>query len=204
MIDFRSLIAARMTDEDVAELRRIYAPTPVAGGPMDAFNALCVMDDGELRCYGNRPIADDPIEREVYYIASRDGGLSWKAHRTTPDDGPSFKSPHSSRRIGFTAPGDEMGHLHFKTGTLRITEVDGTVRSVETGLLGYPKPPVALRCMPRLLIACTFGGRAHVLISDDDGDSWRDVGQAGPQPFSFHPHQSRTVAASRRSHCVLL
>lgn len=188
MINLRSLIASRMTDEDVREMSRIYAPTPVANGPMDAFNALCVMDDGEIRCYGNRPIADDPVDREVYYIASTDGGLSWKAHRTFSTDGPSYKSPYSNRRIGLTAPPDEMGHMHFKTGTLRIQDTaDGEVRFVETGILAYPKPMVALHHKKRLLFASTYGGRAHVLISDDDGDSWKDVVVPGSDKFQLVP-----------------
>lgn len=188
MIDFRSLIAACMTEEDVSELNRIYAPTPVASGPMDAFNALCVMDDGEIRCYGNRPIADDPVDREVYYISSRDGGLSWKAHHTAMDDGPTFKSPYSDRRIGWIAPPDEMGHLHFKASTIRVCEsADGAERLVETGMLVYPKPPIALRDTKRLLIAGTYGGRSYVMISDDDGDSWRIVPVPGSDKFQLVP-----------------
>ena len=53
-------ILDRMTNEDIAELKRIYSPTVVATPFSDALTDLTVTADGEIRCYGHRALDDEP------------------------------------------------------------------------------------------------------------------------------------------------
>lgn len=79
--NFTEAIRRRMTDEDVAFYRDIYAPTEVAVPDSDAWRSLCVMPDGEIRIYGRYGIKN--VFQKTWqrtYIASTDGGLSWKRH----------------------------------------------------------------------------------------------------------------------------
>ena len=88
-------ILNRMTDSDVAELKRIYEPTVVASPFSDALTDLTVTDDGEIRCYGYRALDGEPDgAKERVYIRSVDGGLSWKTVLCPPEAlGASVKCP---------------------------------------------------------------------------------------------------------------
>ena len=64
-------IESLMTDGEKRRLKRIWEPRVVAQPPSNAWMDMCVMPDGEIRHYGK-------LDGERVYIASRDGGLSWK------------------------------------------------------------------------------------------------------------------------------
>ena len=66
-----SAIESLMTEGEKRRLQKIWAPRVVAHSPSNAGMDLCVMPDGEIRHYGKQ-------DGERIYIASRDGGLSWK------------------------------------------------------------------------------------------------------------------------------
>ena len=79
--DYIEKIKARMTKEDVRFYSDIWAPVEVAVPDADAWNNLCVMPDGEIRIYGHykkKNVFDRDARR--CYLASVDGGLSWKRH----------------------------------------------------------------------------------------------------------------------------
>lgn len=80
---YLSAIENRLSDDQKDILKKIYEPQ-VVGVPLDdARRSLCVMPDGELRCYGILYIKERCHKPELYegeqpaYIYSTDGGLSW-------------------------------------------------------------------------------------------------------------------------------
>ena len=74
-------IKSRMSAEDVRFYKDIWAPVEVASPDSDAWTNLCVMPDGEIRCYGVY-LQENVFQTNVprCYLASTDGGLSWKRH----------------------------------------------------------------------------------------------------------------------------
>ncbi len=77
-------IKNRMSDEDVRFYRDIFAPVEVTSADEDAWDHICVMPDGEIRAYGvyqKKSVFDRDAQR--CYLASTDGGLSWKRHLVT-------------------------------------------------------------------------------------------------------------------------
>ncbi len=74
-------IKTRMSREDVRFYSDIWEPVEVAVPDADAWNNLCVMPDGEIRMYGvYRQESVFQRNPRRCYIASKDGGLSWKRH----------------------------------------------------------------------------------------------------------------------------
>lgn len=67
-----------MTDEEKEILQKIYEPTVVTIPPSDACRSMCVSEDGEIRIYGKVNKKHPEDWGEYVYIASRDGGLTWK------------------------------------------------------------------------------------------------------------------------------
>ncbi len=173
MTDFLTAARQRLTEEDRGFLQAIYAPKVVAVPPSDAFRDLCVLPDGEIRCYGQINKATPFDKGEDIYIASTDCGLSWKTHRKPAGAlGAAVKSPYSNRWL---APhmADEIGSC------MRISEIgpnDTAFKSVPLDLpFGPHHPPIALRSMQRWVFAADCRGHSAVFLSDDDGDSWRSV-----------------------------
>ena len=76
-----AILDSLLTDEDCEQLSDIYEPREVLAPASDAYRSLCVMPDGEIRCYGGISRASEPdASRRLVYHASRDCGLSWKLH----------------------------------------------------------------------------------------------------------------------------
>lgn len=75
-------IKTRMSREDVRFYSDIWEPVEVATPDENPWNNhLCVMPDGEIRMYGvYRKESVFQRNPRRCYIASRDGGLSWKRH----------------------------------------------------------------------------------------------------------------------------
>ncbi len=79
--DYLEAIRTRMTAEDLRMYGDIWEPEEVAVPDADPWSNLCVTPSGEIRIYG------DYRRESVFqhncrrcYLASRDGGLSWKRH----------------------------------------------------------------------------------------------------------------------------
>ena len=94
-------IESLMSDEDKAELQSIFAPREVCVLPEDATRQIAVCPDGEIRLYGKE---DEPLSHWTgapIYLASRDGGLSWKKHRIKNPNalGTATRNPKSGRYI---------------------------------------------------------------------------------------------------------
>ncbi len=170
MKDYINTIKQSLTAEDISFLEEIYAPKAVAVPPSDAFRDLCVMPDGEIRCYGSvNKKTPHEIGDEVY-ISSVDCGLSWKMHRKIKGSlGAAVKSPYSNRWI--TPFIGEDGCY------MRVSEIgpdDTNFKSVPLNLkIGAYHLPIALRGKKRWIFASDYQRHSAVFISDDDGDSWR-------------------------------
>ena len=188
-------IRSRMTDEDVDELTRIYAPTVVANAPSCAYTSLSVQPDGEIRCYGSRATnpEDDTLPREPVYIASTDGGLSWKMHRFNKEAlGSYVKSPYSDRCLA-QKPG--FGSV----SSIAVCEHGGGDSTdyytvpLDTAL--FAKMPIPLRHAKRWVLAGSYsvpvGERYEyhtaVYLSDNDGSDWRRVELEQADHFKIEP-----------------
>ena len=122
MIEYLEKLKNRLSKEDAERLNAIYAPKEVAVPPSDAYHSLCVMPDGEIRCYGKVAFSDLPDGdcREVY-ISSRDCGLSWKEYNVKHGTiGAAVKSPWSGRYL------TPAGSDECRSDILRICEGDIT------------------------------------------------------------------------------
>lgn len=186
-------ILNRMTDSDVAELKRIYEPTVVASPFSDALTDLTVTHDGEIRCYGYRALDGEPDgAKERVYIRSVDGGLSWKTVLCPPEAlGASVKCPWSDRWLAFFRR-SEVQHI----GISQIGPDDCNYKKIVSPIqnVGVFRQPVPIPQIKRWLIPVQFndeqegcGDRSAVLISDDDGESWRIVKVAQVDKFQMAP-----------------
>lgn len=163
-------------------LGRVSAPVVVATPPTSAVRDLCVTADGEIRHYGWKTV--DGCRRRVF-LASRDGA-NWALRLAAEGDvGPMVKSPY----------GD--GWLYWRDGADGFLEC---VRSkigpgdVAPSVVRYPwkrqelRQLLALKGRRRWVAAfsdvrCENGAcyRAALMLSDDDGETWRRV-EVAPVP----------------------
>ena len=157
----------------------IFEPVVVGTPPTFAARDLCVTADGEIRHYGWRDVGG---RRLRVYIASRDLGLNWELRFATPDEIGAFtQSPFSGEWIALFSSEKADGALcaaRSKTGP------------------GDPAPNIFT--LPwkglelRQLLPLTHRRRwvaalsvvdihspdcyhAAVLLSDDDGRTWRRI-----------------------------
>ena len=68
----------RMSVEEKEMLQSIYAPTVVATPLEDARRSVCILPDGEIRCYGSIERDKKNPKGKAAYLSSVDGGLTWK------------------------------------------------------------------------------------------------------------------------------
>lgn len=161
---------------------RVTAPVVVATPPTAAVRDLCVAADGEIRHYGWKVI--DGRRRRVF-LASRDGA-NWTLRLAAEGDvGPMVKSPYGG------------GWLYWRDGEDGFLEC---VRSkigpgdVAPTAVRYPwkrqelRQLLALKGRRRWVAAfsdvrCENGAcyRAALMLSDDDGETWRRV-EVAPVP----------------------
>lgn len=73
-------IEKRMSEEDKRNLSKIYAPVVVGVQNDESRTGLCVMPDGEIRHYGEKEKNHPWDIGEPSYMASTDGGLTWKTY----------------------------------------------------------------------------------------------------------------------------
>ena len=72
---------AGMREDSRDMLRRIWEPTVVGAPLADARRDVCILPDGEIRCYGYLygKVAHSG-DGQAAYLSSTDGGLSWTRH----------------------------------------------------------------------------------------------------------------------------
>lgn len=157
----------------------IFAPVVVGTPPTYAVRDLCVTSDGEIRHYGWREING---RRARVFAASRDLGLNWETRFASSGDiGACVRSPWSGDWITLftseakeskgvlcsarsaTGPGDpspETATLPWARLELRqLIPLRHRQRWVATVTVSCPN--------------CRFS--AAVLLSDDDGRTWRKI-----------------------------
>lgn len=192
MLSFAAVLAAfaALSPSDQAQYDAIRAPRVTGVPPSLALRNLCMLDDGEIRHYGQAVIGGR-IRR--VYVSSRDRGLSWKTVLASADDpGAMVKSPWSGEWLTIT-PYPKMRLVRSKTGPGGHDAV--TVDLPFTP--GYPRQPLALKHRRRWVCAvsevtnsqdCAFASyRAVTLLSDDDGKTWRRTEPAQGIRFEGRP-----------------
>ena len=97
----------RMSEEEKDLLRNIYSPTVVATPLEDARRCVCVMPDGEIRCYGSVGRTEKEPRGKAAYLSSTDCGLTWKLHYSHGRMGSSTYIP--GKGIYVTSATDQEG-----------------------------------------------------------------------------------------------
>jgi len=175
-------------------LRRIVAPQVVGVPPENACRGLMEMPDGELRHYGFRPAAgNDGHAVEPLYISSRDCGLSWREVSISgATAGAMVRSPWSGDFLTVLCKPRRPHHEAWQTA-LAICEGSGFfalrsstgpegpfTASLVSRQMGFvARQPLALRQRRRWVQPIQHPGASPtqpgVLLSDDDGRTWREV-----------------------------
>ncbi|MBQ5974023.1 MAG: exo-alpha-sialidase, partial [Oscillospiraceae bacterium] len=200
-----------LTESETRRLKAIREPTVVAVQPDDSRRGLCVMPDGELRYYGVEGKTHCwAADGRSVYLASR-SGLDWTRH-----EGPEGSAPVLSTgavQTGFAAMGAAAripwSGRYVTVVTWPSGERKGTWAELSDEGPGDTAPrlvricgevcgdvfqPVALTFRRRLLVTTYVvregDYRPRVLLSDDDGESWRIVELAStPKHAAVFPHK---------------
>lgn len=203
---FPSVGFAEPDPETLEALRRIHAPQVVGVPPANACRGLMVMPDGEIRHYGVRHDAHGALP---VYLSSRDCGLNWREVEVEGDSAAAMvRSPWSGDYL--TVLCRTGRHDESMAAASILKSIDGVglfaVRSSQgpegtythslAGIhLGFtPRLPLPLRERKRWVqpIQCSVGGpmQPGVLLSDDDGVTWREVLLPSPPPHRIEwPHE---------------
>lgn len=186
------------------QLSRISAPVEVATPPCNAVRELMMLPFGQIRHYGFLGTEHDA--RRIY-IASDDFGLSWQQYDTPAGcPGAVVQSPWSADFLTIQGTHERWGERRksilsdHPKGLFFFRSRDGvdgeySVRQVADERFWIPRQPMALRSRARWLLPCQFKDdqqRNHpaVLLSDDDGATWRDVVlETGPRHEAVWPHK---------------
>ncbi len=159
----------------------IFEPVVVGTPPTYAVRDLCVTADGEIRHYGWRDVGGRRVRA---YVASRDLGLNWESRFASPGEvGPFVQSPWSGDWIALVHPeGDNAGNV-FRAARSKTGPGDGAPEISDlpwTGLSLRQLLPLSRR--GRWIAAISVVGikppacyHAAVLLSDDDGRTWRRI-----------------------------
>ncbi len=188
----------RLSETDARWLKQIYAPKVVAVPPSDARRFLCVMPDGELRCYGEKDKQTiHGGSGEAVYIASRDCGLSWKTYpRPNGSLGAAVRSPWSGRylAVGCRTQGDGKG-LYVYTSETGPDDTAFAAKRIDDKIYQVVMRPVAIESLRRWFCCMHYVENYHfhpvVAVSDDDGETWRlHHFPANPDHEAIPPHKS--------------
>ena len=174
-------------------LRHIHAPQVVGVPPANACRGLMVMPDGEIRHYGYRHRdGGGKKDYQPIYIFSRDSGLNWREEAVSGETaGAMVRSPWS---------GDFLTVLCWtgrSTHSMAATKApDGPItNSFASERRGFmARLPLPLRQKKRWVqpIQCRADGPTQpgVLLSDDDGVTWREVLLPSPPAHKIEwPHE---------------
>lgn len=178
---------SRLSDFETKELQSIYEPVVVTIPPADTWRNICVLPDGEIRIYGSQGKKHHHDKAERIYLASRDCGLSWKKFSVSRNElGQSVRSPYSGKylSVNATSPDTEMWSWNPReAGTYFVTSPDGPASTNVTWKKISDRPYtnfrtlIPLRSRQRWIAPAQIGhpGQVVLLLSDDDGETWREV-----------------------------
>ncbi len=106
----------RMSDDEREMLKAIYAPTVVATPLEDARRSVCVMPDGEIRCYGSVGRTETTPKGKAAYLSSIDGGLTWKLYYSRGNMGAATYIPEKGIFVTSTTDAEGTWFLISKVG----------------------------------------------------------------------------------------
>jgi hypothetical protein len=161
-----------LSDFDAKELQSIYEPIVVTVPPSDTWRNICVLPDGEIRIYGSQRKKHHHDGAEQIYLASRDCGLSWKKFSTPRGElGQSVRSPYSGK------------YITVVSGNYVVTSPDSPASTNLSRKKISDRPYqnfrtlIPLRSRQRWIAPAQIGhpGQVVLLLSDDDGETWREV-----------------------------
>lgn len=173
-----------LSDFDTKELQSIYEPVVVTVPPSNTWRDICVMPDGEIRIYGSQGKKNFHDKGERIYLASRDCGLSWKKFSASREElGQSVRSPYSGKYITVIVAGEFWHYSPKEAGTYVITSPDSPASTNLTWKKISDRPYqnfrtlIPLRSRQRWIAPAQIGhpGQVVLLLSDDDGETWREV-----------------------------
>lgn len=185
--------------QNQGRLADIDEPVVVGIPPSNPFRNLVQLPDGTIRCYGYR--GRHPETKPVY-LESTDQGLTW-----TEKEGEYLGSKTKEESIATSCSpySGHYYHLEVNQGVLQLwrsqSGIDGPyeVEALEyRNVSGQMRLPLFLSHHRRALVATNVrlphgeGLRNYpaVLLSDDDGYSWRlkTLDTVGPHPICW-PHR---------------
>ena len=194
----------------IEALRRIHAPKVVGVPPQNACRGLMVMPDGEIRHYGFRYSGTKKgAGGRPVYLSSRDCGLSWREVAVEGVTATAMvKSPWSGDFLTILCNTGRSNHATAAATVLESINDRGVfaIRSPKgpggpfTHVLAgkhmgfMPRLPMPLRNRKRWVqpIQCNPNGTMQpgVLLSDDDGATWREVLLPSPPAHRIEwPHE---------------
>ena len=190
-----------LTPNDRWMLKSIFAPEIVAVPPENAHRDLCRLPDGEIRFYGQKSF--NGVSKRVY-ISSLDAGLSWKTFLVEDDreNGAMVQSPWSGDYItvlsarnynvrSLPAINDKQDGVYVIRSAKGPGSNEHTLKKISGNALLDIRQPIPMRSRRRWL--CTMqkweGGMLTpvVLLSDDDGENWREVVLTSVPPHRMAP-----------------
>lgn len=209
LVGFSSVGFAATDPAALEMLRRIVAPKVVGVPPDNVCRGLMVMPDGEIRHYGFRPVeGKDPHSVAPIYLSSRDLGLSWKeisiqgvtagAMVRSPWSGDFLtvlckprRSDHEAWQNALDAC-EGSGFFVFRSSQGPEGQLSHSLISRQQGFMA--RLPLPLRQRRRWVQPIQHAAESPyhpgVLLSDDDGVTWREVLLPSPPPHKVEwPHQ---------------
>ena len=190
------ILEKNLDPSDAELLKGIYEPKIVGVQPDDTRRGICVMPDGELRHYGTADKTEVFREGKTVYLSSRDCGLSWKLKYAASKRvmGSASRSPWSGDYVAVVSVrnGENPGTFG-KYSALGPDDENPAAVKISDEVYGDIFLPVALTGKKRWLCTCHLEKGDDmvptVLISDDDGRSWRiNQLKSTPKHEAVWPH----------------
>lgn len=190
-------------------LKQIFAPRGVAVPPENACRGLMQLPDGEIRHYGFRGGFFGKGKKSVVpvYLSSCDCGLNWREVTVTgPTAGAMTRSPWSGDYLTVLC---KTGHSHSEEWqsalamcggegffTLRAKTPEGPFTATQispyTGFMARQPLPLCSRhrWVQPFQRRAEAPNQPGVMLSDDDGATWREVLLPSPPPHKIEwPHK---------------
>lgn len=193
MNEYLAAMKVRLTAQEKAQLKSIYAPKVVAVPLENAWRSLCVTASGEIRSYGSLGRKHFTEKGERHYLRSVDCGLSWKLFKVEDPKsmGQGVLSPYTGMYLDLTSTNAATESLSstmvedLAPAVYAMRSKEGpddaafTLHKVTDIQVGGMRLPIPMRSRQRWI--CTgqtrIGGyddKMHpvVMYSDDDGITW--------------------------------
>lgn len=194
-MDILEVMQSNLTQDDIRQLKDIYAPTQVAVPDACPFNGLCVTRDGTIRFYGlyrtTFDVPDHVAVAPTCYIESKDCGLSWKRHILSEDLlGKSTYVPFLDKYLALKCNGD-IGDKGFWACLGDNPDSAEYEKTYVKANLGDPiDKPFVMKSRNRILTwhgerrenPYNLPGLYPVVHYSDDGKTWHTV-RLGEAPY---------------------